>query len=67
MADPRYDTESVDADSGPYSHWNEEAQRVKDEENDYESPYADMSDEEIKQAVYDKFNDPEFDPDHDEW
>lgn len=25
------------------------------------------SDEEIKQAVYDRFNDPSFDEDHDEW
>jgi hypothetical protein len=51
----------------PYSHWNEEAPIVKERETDYESPYCDMTDAEIKQAVHDKFNDPEFDMDHDEW
>jgi hypothetical protein len=46
-----------------YEHWNEEADRIAYKENDPDSKYADMSDEEIKQAVYDRMND----EDHDEW
>jgi hypothetical protein len=41
----------------PYAHWNEEAPIVKARENDYDSPFADMSDEAIKQAVYDREDD----------
>lgn len=35
----------------PYEHWNEEADRVRHEENDPDSPYYHMSDEEIKEDV----------------
>jgi hypothetical protein len=44
-----------------YDHWNEEAPIVWARENDFDSPYADMSDEEIKQAVYDR---DDYDDDH---
>lgn len=48
-------------------NWNEEAPRVWAEENDFDSPYADMTDEEIKQAVYDRmsedFDGPDWDGD----
>lgn len=37
-----------------YEHWNEEADRIRYAETDFDSPYADCSDEEIKQAVYDR-------------
>lgn len=37
-------------------NWNEEAPRVWAEENDFDSPMADMSDEDIKQAVYDRMS-----------
>ena len=40
-----------------YEHCNEEADRIRYAETDFESPYADMSDEDIKQAVYDKMMD----------
>lgn len=50
-----------------YEHWNEDAERVWREETDFDSPYADMTDDEIKAEVSRKFSDPEFDPDHDEW
>lgn len=40
-----------------YEHWNEEAPVVWARENDFDSPMADMSDEEIKQRVYDRMND----------
>jgi hypothetical protein len=43
-----------------YEHWNEEADKVRYEENRdaYESgdPMADMTDAEIKQAVYDSMD-----------
>ena len=47
-----------------YSHWNEEAPIVQEQENDWDSPYADMTDDEIKQAVYDRMMDPDYDDDH---
>ena len=37
-----------------YSHWNEEAAIVWAGENDFDSPHADQTDDEIKQAVYDR-------------
>lgn len=37
-----------------YAHWNEEAPIVWAAENDFDSPLADMTDDEIKQAVYDR-------------
>lgn len=37
-----------------YAHWNEEAAIVWAAENDFDSPMCDMSDDEIKQAVYDR-------------
>lgn len=37
-----------------YDHWNEEAPRIWAAENDFDSPMADMTDEEIKQSVYDR-------------
>lgn len=40
-----------------YSHWNEEAPIVWAAENDFDSPMCDMSDEEIKQWVYDHADD----------
>ena len=46
-----------------YSHWNEEAPRVWAQENDFDSPYSDMSDEAIKQAVYDRMDDDGYDED----
>jgi hypothetical protein len=36
-----------------YEHWNEEADRIRYAETDFDSSDADMSDEDIKQAVYD--------------
>lgn len=39
-----------------YEHWNEEAPIIAAQENDPMSPYADMSDEAIKQAVYDRID-----------
>lgn len=50
-----------------YSHHGEDAPIIWAAENDFDSPYADMTDDEIKQRVYDRFNDPDFDMDHDEW
>ena len=38
-----------------YEHWNEEAPIVAAAENDPESPMYDMTDDEIKQAVYDRY------------
>jgi hypothetical protein len=38
-------------------NWQEEAPRVWAEENDFDSPMADMTDDEIKQAVYDRMRD----------
>lgn len=43
-----------------YGEWNEEASIVWAAENDFDSPMADMSDEDIKQAVYDRM-DEDFD------
>ena len=40
-----------------YSHFNEEAPIVWAQENDFDSPMADMTDAEIKQAVYDRMSD----------
>ena len=40
-----------------YGHWNEEAAIVREAENDWDSPYADMTDDEIKQSVYDRMRD----------
>jgi hypothetical protein len=40
-----------------YKHWNEEASIVWAQENDFDSPMCDMSDEEIKQHVYDTWDD----------
>lgn len=40
----------------PYAHWNEEAQRVRYAETDFNSPYADCSDEWIKQRVYETWD-----------
>lgn len=40
-----------------YEHWNEEAPIIAARENDPFSPYADMTDAEIKQAVYDRMSD----------
>jgi hypothetical protein len=40
-----------------YEHWNEEAAIVHNAENDFDSPFADMSDDEIKQRVYDGLDD----------
>jgi hypothetical protein len=40
-----------------YEHWNEEADRIRYAETDFNSPMADMSDEDIKQAVYDREDD----------
>jgi len=37
-----------------YEHWNEEAALIRAAETDFDSPFADMSDEDIKQAVYDR-------------
>lgn len=48
-----------------YSHWNEEAERVWAQENDFDSPYADMTDAEIKQAVYDRMSDDDYYDDYD--
>lgn len=46
-----------------YEHWNEEAPLVWAAENNFDSPYADMSDDEIKQAVYDRLDDDDsFEP-----
>lgn len=44
-----------------YAHHNEEAARIWAAENDFDSPYADMTDDEIKQAVYDR---DDYDDDH---
>lgn len=44
-----------------YAHWGEEADRVWAEENDFSSPMADMTDDEIKQAVYDRMRDDDLD------
>lgn len=35
-----------------YDHWNEEADIVWAAENDFDSPMADMTDDEIKESVY---------------
>lgn len=35
-----------------YEHWNEEAPIVQAADNDYDSPYCDMTDDEIKEMVY---------------
>lgn len=48
-----------------YDHWNEEAPIVWAAENDFSSPYCDMSDDDIKQAVYDRMSD-DFD-DNSDW
>ena len=37
-----------------YEHWNEQADRIRYAETDFDSPYADMSDEEIKRMVYER-------------
>lgn len=37
-----------------YAHWNEEAPRVWAAENDFDSPDCDLTDEEIKQRVYER-------------
>lgn len=51
----------------PYEHWNEEAPIVKARENRdaYErgSEFADMTDDEIKQAVYDRMCDDNYEGD----
>lgn len=47
-------------------NWNEEAPIVWAAENDFDSPMADMSDDEIKQAVYDRMRE-NFDDQGDEW
>ena len=44
-----------------YAHWNEEAPIVWAAENDFDSPMADMTDDEIKQAVYDRGDDDYYD------
>lgn len=44
-----------------YEHHNEEAAIVWAAENDFDSPMCDMSDEEIKQRVYDRENDDDWD------
>lgn len=44
-----------------YSHWNEEAAIVWQAENDFDSPYCDMSDDDIKQSVYDRAYDDDCD------
>jgi len=48
-----------------YEHWNEEAALVRAAETDFDSPFADMSDEDIKQAVYDRMTSEDFDDDLD--
>lgn len=48
-----------------YSDWNEEASIVWAKENDFNSPYADMSDDDIKQSVYDRMSDDSYDDDSD--
>lgn len=45
-----------------YEHWNEEAPIVWAAENDFESPMCDMTDDEIKQAVYDRIDNDDFEP-----
>lgn len=49
-----------------YSHWNEEADIIREAENDWDSPMADMSDQEIKQQVYDRMKDDDYD-DQGDW
>lgn len=43
-----------------YSHWNEEAEIVRQQENDQDSPYYHMSDEEIKEDVYRRMEDDDW-------
>lgn len=38
-------------------NWNEEAPIIWSQENNFDDPMCDMSDEEIKQAVYDRMRD----------
>jgi hypothetical protein len=40
-----------------YDHWNEEAPIVWTAENDMDSPYCDMTDDEIIQSVFDRMDD----------
>lgn len=44
-----------------YEHWNEEAPIVWASENDFDSPMADMSDDEIKEAVYRRMSEEDWD------
>jgi hypothetical protein len=44
-----------------YSHWNEEAEIVWAAENDFNSPMADMTDDEIKQHVYNRMSADDYD------
>lgn len=61
MPIPISNDEHPDNDLGdeadPYAHWNEEAELVRHAETDFDSPFADMSDADIKQAVYDRMRD----------
>lgn len=43
-----------------YDHWNEEAAIIYFAENDFDSPYADDTDDEIKRRIYEMDSD-EFD------
>jgi hypothetical protein len=43
-----------------YAHHNEEAAIVWAAENDFDSPMCDMTDNEIKQAVYDRMDDDDY-------
>jgi predicted site-specific integrase-resolvase len=50
-----------------YEHWGEEAERVRYAETDFDSEFADESDENIKAAVYARMSSDDWDDDHDDW